>query len=195
VSQAQRRDIADGGILLYDPGFLSREEADSLFDTLKQRTSWRQHTGPFGQLVPRLLAYHADPGVVYRYSGLVHESVPWPDFLLSVRRRVEGVAGAPFNSLLLNFYRDGSDSIGFHADNEEELGGNPIVPSISLGSTRRFILRHNQTRERLHYDLTHGSLLLMAGTTQHHWQHAVPKSDTPVGERINLTFRNILPAT
>src|SRR5262249_39297207 len=164
------------------------------FADLKAHTTWRQHKGPFGNPIPRLLGYHADPGVVYRYSGLVHQAVLWPDFLLGVRQRVEQVAGAPFNSLLLNYYRDGSDAIGFHADDEEELGLNPVVPSISLGATRRFVLRHNRTRERIHYDLTHGSLLLMAGTTQHHWQHALPRSDQPVGERINLTFRNILPS-
>ena len=88
--------------------------------------------------------------------------------------------------------RDGSDSMGFHADDEPELGRNPIVPSLSLGGTRRFVLRHNQSRRKIEYDLSHGSLLLMAGTLQHFWQHCLPKTAEPVGERINLTFRKIL---
>src|SRR5262249_25374511 len=114
------------------------------------------------------------------------------DYLVPIRRRVEEAAQAPFNSLLLNFYRDGSDSIGWHSDAEPELGLNPIVPSISLGSSRRFILRHKKKKQRLTFDLGHGSLLIMAGTTQHHWLHAVPKTTDAVGQRINLTFRNIL---
>ena len=129
--------------------------------------------------------------MAYTYSGVTHESSPWPDYLLGVRERVEGVAGLPFNSLLLNCYRDGNDSIGFHADDEPELGDDPVVPSVSLGATRRFVLRHNRTRERVTYDLTHGSLLLMGGTTQRHWRHAVPRTRGPVGLRVNLTFRNI----
>ena len=152
-------------------------------------------------------------------DGLVRPAVPAPDRLLRrsgrqlhlFRRHASRVrpgpiissisAGAsrrrpdaPFNSLLLNYYRDGNDSIGYHTDAEPELGVDPIVPSLSLGAARQFVLRHVRTRERLTYDLTHGSLLVMAGTTQHHWRHAVPKTKTPVGKRINLTFRNILSA-
>src|SRR5262249_33301040 len=120
-----------------------------------------------------------------------HPALPWPEYLVDIRRRIEEAAGAPFNSLLLNYYRHGSDSIGYHSDDEKELGHNPIVPSLSLGATRQFILRHTRTKERLTFDLTHGSLLIMAGTTQHHWKHTVPKTKRPVGKRINLTFRNI----
>jgi alkylated DNA repair dioxygenase AlkB len=186
-----QRDIADGGILIYCANFLSAEEADELFALLKGHTPWKRETGSFGRPFPRLTAYHADPGVSYTYSGVTHPSLPWPDYLVEVRRRIEETAGAPLNSLLLNYYRHGDDSIGFHSDDEKELGRNPIVPSLSLGATRQFILRHPETKERLTLDLTHGSLLIMAGTTQHHWQHAVPKTKKPVGERINLTFRNI----
>jgi alkylated DNA repair dioxygenase AlkB len=191
MSAFERHDIADGGVLLYDAHFLSHPEADALFADLKLRSPWKQETASFGTPFPRLTAYHADPGVTYRYSGVAHPAVPWPDYLAPVRRRVEEAAGAPFNSLLLNFYRDGSDSIGYHSDDEAELGDNPIVPSLSLGAVRRFVLRHGRTRERLTFDLGHGSLLIMTGTTQHHWQHAVPKTKQAVGERINLTFRNI----
>jgi alkylated DNA repair dioxygenase AlkB len=188
---AQQRPLADGGSLYYDPDFLAPVQADALLQALRTRTPWRQEKGAFGHAFPRLTAYYADPGVAYRYSGVTHESAPWPDYLLPVRRRVEGVAGAPFNSLLLNCYRDGRDSIGFHADDEPELGPDPVVPSVSLGATRTFVLRHNRTRQRVRYGLTHGSLLIMGGATQRHWRHAVPKTEERVGTRINLTFRNI----
>jgi alkylated DNA repair dioxygenase AlkB len=187
-----QRDIADGGVLIYHAHFLSEQEADELFALLKERTPWKQETGSFGRLFPRLTAYHADPGVSYTYSGVTHPALPWPDYLVDLRRRIEESAKAPFNSLLLNYYRHGDDSIGFHSDDEKELGRNPIVPSLSLGATRQFVLRHVTTKKRLTIDLTHGSLLIMAGSTQHHWQHMVPKTKKPVGERINLTFRNIL---
>jgi alkylated DNA repair dioxygenase AlkB len=191
MQSIQRLDIADGGVLLYHPHFLDQHEADDLFAVLKARTPWKQEIASFGRPFPRLTAYHADPGVSYTYSGVTHPSSPWPDYLLDLRRRIEETAGAPFNSLLLNDYRSGDDSIGYHSDAEPELGPNPIVPSLSLGATRQFVLRHVHTSERLTFDLTHGSLLVMAGTTQHHWRHAVPKTKKPVGERINLTFRNI----
>jgi alkylated DNA repair dioxygenase AlkB len=112
--------------------------------------------------------------------------------LLELKSRVESAAGAEFNSLLLNLYRDGRDSIGMHADDELELGVNPVIGSVSLGNVRRFVLRHKKRGERLSFDLAHGSLIVMAGTSQHHWVHGVPKTVKPVGKRINLTFRTIL---
>jgi alkylated DNA repair dioxygenase AlkB len=188
----QRRDIADGGVLLYHPHFLSPLEADRLFAQLEVLTAWKQETASFGRPFPRLTAYYADPGVAYTYSGVTHPASDWPDHLIDLRQRIQEAALAPFNSLLLNYYRDGNDSIGYHTDAEPELGRDPIVPSLSLGGVRQFVLQHMRTRERITYDLTHGSLLVMAGTTQHHWRHAVPKTKKPVNKRINLTFRNIL---
>jgi alkylated DNA repair dioxygenase AlkB len=192
MQTVQRHEIADGGLLIYYSHFLSEPQADELFDKLKALTPWKQETASFGRPFPRLTSYYADPGVSYTYSGVTHPALAWPEYLIPLRRRIEGAASAPFNSLLLNYYRTGNDSIGYHTDAEPELGINPIVPSVSLGATRQFHLRHMRTKERLTFELTHGSLLLMAGTTQHHWMHAVPKTKTPVGERINLTFRNIL---
>ena len=116
----------------------------------------------------------------------------WTAVLAEVRRKVEAAANAPFNSVLLNFYRDGQDSIGYHSDAEPELGVNPIIASISLGSVRQFILKHVKSGEKLKLDLAHGSLLVMGGTCQHHWVHGLPKTKAAVGPRINLTFRNII---
>jgi alkylated DNA repair dioxygenase AlkB len=192
VPSIQRQEIADGGVLIYHADFLSRQQADDLFAELKALTPWKQEMGSFGRPFPRLTAYHADAGVCYTYSGVTHPASAWPEYLIDLRRRIEEAAEAPFNSLLLNYYRDGNDSIGYHTDAEPELGVNPIVPSVSLGATRQFHLQHMKTKNRLAFDLLHGSLLIMAGATQHHWKHSVPKSKTPVGERINLTFRNIL---
>jgi alkylated DNA repair dioxygenase AlkB len=184
--------LADGGVIVWDSAFLSTPEADALFARLQAEVSWRQEKTRWGHGFPRLTAWYADPGLTYTYSGVTHQALAWTEALTGVRRRVEEAASAPFNSLLLNFYRDGQDSIGFHADDEPELGPNPIVPSISLGATRTFVLRHNATGARRTFDLTHGSLLLMAGTLQHYWKHSLPRVRTPAGPRINLTFRQIL---
>jgi alkylated DNA repair dioxygenase AlkB len=122
---------------------------------------------------------------------VTHEALPWTPALLGVRSRVEDAAGTSLNSLLLNFYRDSQDSIGYHTDAEPELGTNPVIASISLGAVRQFVMKHIETGEKLKYDLAHGSLLIMAGTCQHHWLHGVPKTKAVVRPRINLTFRNI----
>ncbi len=184
--------VADGGILIYYPHFFPTAEADELFECLKRDVAWKQERGRFNRLFPRLTALYADESVVYTYSGVTYPSLVWTPELDPVRRRVEQAAKAPFNSVLLNRYRDGSDSIGFHADDEPELGTDPVVPSISLGSERRFVLRHKKSGARIEYELKHGSLLVMAGTLQHHWHHAIPKTAKPVDERINLTFRNLI---
>jgi alkylated DNA repair dioxygenase AlkB len=189
----ERIEMADGGVVTFDPDFLPRAEADRLFKVLKAEVRWRQEKTRFGHALPRLTAWYADPGLTYSYSGVTHQALEWTAPLDDIRRKVEAAAGAPFNSLLLNYYRGGGDSIGWHADDEPELGRNPVVPSVSLGATRTFVLRHNATGERHTFELTHGSLLLMAGTLQHHYKHAVPRSRNAVGPRINLTFRRILP--
>jgi alkylated DNA repair dioxygenase AlkB len=143
---------------------------------------------------PRLVAWFGDPEASYTYSGLKLVPEPWPARLASLRARVEEQAGAAFNSVLCNLYRDGADSMGLHSDDERELGQNPIIASVSLGETRRFVMRHKKkAAERLDLDLPGGSLLVMAGTTQHHWRHGVPKQRAIEGARINLTFRRIFP--
>lgn len=135
--------------------------------------------------VPRRIAYYgAHP---YRYSGLDHPARPMPDVLEDLRRRAASAAGVPFNSVLCNLYRDGRDSMGYHRDNEPEIDPHCIA-SVSLGATRRFRLRHRGTRETVTVDLADGSLLLMVDC-QDQWEHAIPRTRRPVGERINLTFR------
>ena len=142
--------------------------------------------------VPRLMCWYGDPDASYTYSGVKHDPLPWTETLNSVRRHVEQICRHPFNSVLANLYRDGRDSMGWHADNEKELGINPVIASFSLGDERLFRLSHNKTKEKLDIVLGHGDLLIMAGALQHHWRHSVPKTKQPKMRRINLTFRQII---
>ena len=187
-----KTELTDGGSVLYIPDFFKTTIADKLFQILQKKTPWKQEKTFYGNMFPRLTAYYSDNGVTYAYSGVSHDSMPWPWYLEEVKKRVENKVGKPFNSLLLNYYRNGKDSIGWHSDNEKELGKNPTVPSISFGAERTFQIRHIKSHEKKEYLLKHGSLLIMNGTMQHHWQHCVPKTTKAVGERINLTFRNII---
>jgi len=186
------------GELRYWPQAFSGDEARALRDALSRSIDWSQEEIViFGQRrrVPRLVAWHGDPDASYTYSGTAHEPQAWTPELSVIRARVEQLCGRSFNSVLLNRYRDGRDGMGWHADDEPELGRNPVIASVSFGATRRFRLRHRRNRiEPITLPLTDGSLLLMAGETQHHWVHAVPKTATEVGERINLTFRQVRPA-
>lgn len=188
---AEWTEIRDGGRLLYDPGFCTPEEADALFAWLRTEVPWKQEKVR-GVPLPRLNAWFADDGLKYAYSGVSHTGTGWLPELVEVKREVEAVASTTFNSLLLNFYRDGKDSIGFHTDAEPELGENPAVATVSFGAVREFVLKHKKTKETLKYRLGHGSLMVMGGTSQHHWLHALPKTEDEVGERISLTFRRIV---
>ena len=179
----------------YWPHALDAERADALLSSLRAGIEWHQeHVVIFGQrrLVPRLVAWHGDPDARYTYSGTAHEPSAWTDELRELREVAEALTGHRYNSVLLNLYRDGRDGMGWHADDEPELGRNPAIASFSLGATRRFRLRHRRSRQVVELDLDHGSLLSMAGETQHHYVHAVPKTARTVGERINLTFRLVL---
>jgi alkylated DNA repair dioxygenase AlkB len=187
------QDIRDGGRLLYDAAFFPPAEADTWLAWLRDNVPWRQESVQ-GRPLPRLNAWFSDAGLQYSYAGVSHVGSGWTPELAQIKRRVEATARVPFNSLLLNRYRDGRDSIGFHADAEPELGRDPVVATLSFGSERAFVLRHKRTKETITYRLGHGSLLLMGGTSQHHWLHAVPKQESVVGERISLTFRRIVGA-
>ncbi|MEE2803799.1 MAG: alpha-ketoglutarate-dependent dioxygenase AlkB [Pseudomonadota bacterium] len=180
----------------YIPGFLCRDAADELLTFLLETVEWHQPTiRIYGKQVlsPRLAAWYGDHGAVYRYSGLVNCPLPWLMPLLTLRRRLYREWHWNPNAVLLNYYRDGRDSMGWHSDDEAELGRQPAVASISVGATRRFLIRHRRDKNSPVYqlDLEHGSLLFMSGTTQRYWRHSVPKTTTVIGPRINLTFRKI----
>jgi alkylated DNA repair dioxygenase AlkB len=181
----------DGEVFLLERA-ISEHDADRLLDALAGSIAWRQETATImGRRVPipRLTAWHGEAG--YVYSGIAMAPAAWTPPLLELKRCAEANAGQAFNSVLLNLYRDGRDSVSWHADNEPGLGCNPVIASLSLGATRRFQLKHRHSGERVAIDLRHGSCLVMAGATQHHWLHQVPKSARPVGPRINLTFRSM----
>ena len=183
--------------LLFDPNFLPESEASTLRAQLTAEVAWEQRAiRMFGRELPqpRLTAWYGDPAARYTYSGLTWEPRPWTSALLDLRQRVAAATGGRFNSVLLNYYRDGRDSMGWHADDEPELGPSPVIASLSLGATRRFRLRPigpkaGALAQPLGLDLPNGSLLLMRGPTQHCWQHALPKTARPTGPRLNLTFR------
>ena len=183
--------ILDGGLIGLAEQFLGRAEADALLSRLIESVAWEQHQF-FGRPVPRLTAFYADAGLSYAYSGLIHRGSGWPGELAELRDMISEASGEQFNSLLVNRYRDGSDSMGAHADDEKELGENPVVATLSLGSARRFVMTHRATKTKLEYLLGHGSLLVMAGATQTHWLHAIPKTKAVVGERVSLTWRRIM---
>jgi DNA-N1-methyladenine dioxygenase (EC 1.14.11.-) len=180
--------------LHYYPQFLDSEEAWLLLRRLQQQVEWRQdRVRLFGREhpIPRLQAFYSDPGIHYTYSRLRLAGQAWLPVLLPLKQRLESLCQQRFNALLLNFYRDGQDAMGWHADDEPELGPDPLIASVSLGAERRFRLRHNRRRDSHTLVLAHGSLLLMGGPTQHHWQHCLPRSRRCCEPRINLTFRLI----
>ena len=181
-------ELADGGILLVQDSFLQKELADEYFIALRDECAWEQKPGIFGHMQPRLIASYGTTGVVYRYSGSTNVALPWTSTLLKIKQKIEAVQGE-YNFCLANRYRDGADSMGWHADDEPEMGD--TIGSLSLGATRKFRIRHNTTRETKTFHVGHGTLIIMAGTMQQFWQHEVPKTKLPVGERINLTFRMI----
>ncbi|MGQ0802139.1 MAG: alpha-ketoglutarate-dependent dioxygenase AlkB family protein [Pseudomarimonas sp.] len=181
--------------LCFDPEFLAFDAASTAFDELDAEIRWEQHhVRLFGRDVPapRMSCWIGDSDASYTYSRIRFEPRPWPSSVLRVKQLVEATVSARFNSVLANRYRNGADGMGWHADDEPELGPQPIIASLSLGSSRRFLLRNrNLPRNRLALLLTHGSLLVMRGDTQTHYQHAVPRTAKPCGARINLTFRQI----
>ena len=182
-------ELSDGGILHYHEYFLPSDLADGYFAEMRDHCAWEQKPGIFGYMQPRLIASYGDEGISYRYSGVVNVALPWTSTLLEIKKKIEGVQGA-YNYCLLNRYRSGSDSMGWHADDEPEMGN--VIGSLSLGTTRKFRIRHNVTRETRTFLVGHGTLIIMAGTMQQFWQHEVPKTKMNIGERINLTFRRII---
>jgi alkylated DNA repair dioxygenase AlkB len=183
--------------LHYRPQFFPKPTADRLLQELMEKIEWTQNKIRFygkESLVPRLEAWYGDPGKSYAYSGIQMNPKPWTKELVEIKEAIEKEASVPFNSVLINYYRDGKDRVAWHSDDEKELGQNPIIGSVSLGAERKFKLRHKKYKEnglKTEIMLQHGSFLLMKGPTQHHWMHEIPRTAKPIGPRINLTFRII----
>lgn len=181
--------------LLYFPTFFNKTESDKLFQLLLDTIQWKQDKiMMYGKELPlpRLSAWYGENTKPYTYSGITLQPLPWTDELLFIKEKIEAVAQVKFSSVLLNRYRDGQDYVGWHADDEKELGKNPVIGSVNFGATRRFQLRRNDDhKEKFEVELKHGTYLVMQGTTQHFWQHQVPKTAAKIGERVNLTFRVI----
>jgi alkylated DNA repair dioxygenase AlkB len=194
MNAGERLALADAELEWF-PGFLDPASAAEWFARVRDAIAWETHRIRIAGREydsPRLSCWIGDPGTEYTYSRVRFEPRPWPAELATLRERVAAAAGERFNSALANRYRDGRDGMGWHADAEPELGPAPVIASLSLGAERRFVLRHRRLPLTRSIELGGGSLLVMRGTTQQHWLHALPKTRRPIGERINLTFRRIL---
>lgn len=190
----QKINISNGW-LVWDPDFLTSDESDSLMEYFLNNLNWQGgEIKLFGKKheIPRRQVMFADDGFHYSYSGKQLKINPWDLKVYSIKKRIEDEFGVEFNACLANLYRDGQDSNGWHADNEKELGENPIIASVSFGITRKFQLKHITSNERKTIELSHGSLLIMGGEMQHHWKHQVPKTKKVNQARVNLTFRKIV---
>ena len=169
---------------------------DLMLQKLMDQTIWRQESVQiYGKVhaQPRLVAWYGDPGMHYRYSGISLTPLPWTELLFEIKRRIEDCTDETFNSVFLNLYRDHNDSMGFHSDDERELGLEPVIASVTLGATRTFVMKHKkdpdiQTQK---IALEAGTVLLMKGQTQLNWKHGIMKQTQPCGPRVNLTFRTI----
>lgn len=189
-----RTDLGEDAFVDYDPAWVSAEEGRGLHRTLIDAFDWEQRPiSVFGKAVmqPRLIAWMGE--LPYRYSGQVLEVRPIEGPVAELTARVSALVGVEFNHVLLNRYRNGMDNMGMHADDEPELGPEPVIAALSLGVSRKFALRHKRRKGRkLDLTLHHGSLLVMGGTIQHKWRHGVPKQRSVAEERINVTFRRLL---
>ena len=183
----------DATVHFYE-SFYSAEEAKTLFAQLREEVQWQQQTlKMFGKeiKVPRLVAWYGDGDKSYTYSGMTLQPHVWSPLLQQIKNKIEQTTQTSFNSVLLNLYRDETDSVGWHSDDEPELGDDPIIASLSLGAEREFQFKHYSTDERHKIILTSGSLLLMRKGSQVHYKHRIPKTKKPLSKRINLTFRTI----
>ena len=190
-----RQIISQDGYAFLIEGFIPTDIAEDYYQFLLRELPWQEeHYTIYGKRVtaPRLVAWFGDPQAAYSYSGISHTPLPWLPLLAQLKTQIEQQSHQSFNSVLCNLYRDGQDSMGWHADKEPELGKNPYIASLSFGEARVFKLRHNKTKQTIDVVLENGALLLMGGELQHHWRHAVPKTAKVKTPRINLTFRKIL---
>lgn len=187
--------LGDGSSALYWSDAVAVADADRLLDALVVETDWRhEEVTVIGRRVmqPRLTSWQGDPGAHYTYSGLALQPQPWGAAVTEVRNVAEAFAVTSFDSVLLNHYRGGRDSMGWHADDEKALGVEPVIASVSFGGLRRFVLRRRDDPSvRVEVEPAHGSVIVMSGRTQHDWLHSVPRTARAVEPRINLTFRRL----
>jgi alkylated DNA repair dioxygenase AlkB len=190
------RSVCDGEVLYYR-AFLHTGEADCAYGDLLQNVRWNQEFIQFygkRHPIPRLTAWYGDHGARYTYSKIGNDPLPWSQTLLGLKHSIEDFTKQRFNSVLLNLYRTGADSVSWHADDEPELGPTPFIASLSLGTPRPFELRRADDQKKIErVTLEHGSLLVMFGASQQLWRHRIAKTSRPIGARINLTFRYIHP--
>ncbi len=182
------------GEYIYIPDFFDFEKAKAYLNAFKENITWKQESmNMYGKqvLFPRLTSWYGESDKPYTFSGITLQPHPWTKELKEIKSAIEPLCEVVFNSVLLNMYRDGNDSISWHTDAEKELGKNPLIASVNFGAERKFQIRHNETQEIHDINLKHGSLLIMKGELQHYWKHQVPKQKKITQERINLTFRVI----
>lgn len=186
--------IDQDGELYLEQHYLPPIQANTLHQELLDELIWHEETMRiYGKSIrsPRRVCWYGDLNAVYTYSGIRHTPLPWPKSLLALRNKVQQFTGKSLNAVLGNHYRDGNDSMGWHADKEKELGSTPFIASLSLGDSRVFKIRHNKTKETVSVELNSGSLLLMCGKLQKNWRHSVPKTKRHKHARINLSFRYV----
>lgn len=187
--------LLDGGDLTLFAQAFASDEADHYFTTLHEQLQWTQEKiAMYGKThnVPRLSAWYGDNNIPYTYSNITAYGLPWTPALAEIKTRVEQLAAAQFNSVLANLYRDGGDGVSWHADDERELGSQPVIASVSFGFEREFQFKHKRNKnQRAKLLLPHGSVLVMRGDTQRNWLHQIAKSKRAMEARINLTFRNV----
>ncbi|TRX55787.1 alpha-ketoglutarate-dependent dioxygenase AlkB family protein [Thalassomonas sp. M1454] len=194
LSQKLSAEYFCSGDLIYIANFYQAAQSEQLCQALEVELVWRQETiRLFGKsvLIPRVQAWYGDKDAHYQYSGLSLTPLPWTATLMQIKTDVEQQISTTFNSVLANLYRNGQDSMGWHSDNEKQLGEQPIIASVSLGQERKFSIKHKSSGEKIDLILQSGSLLIMHGNLQQDWQHSIPKTKKIIDKRINLTFRTI----
>lgn len=187
-----KNNLPFNGELYLVNNFYPENEAQIIFNELLHTLNWQQEQlFIYGRRVkvPRLMCWFGDKNTHYQYSGVNHQPQPWTKTLLLIKQKIESFHSCSFNSVMANLYRNGADSMGCHADDEKELGENPLIASLSLGEQRLIKFRHSKSKDVVDLILNHGDLLIMAGEIQHHWKHEIPKTKKTKTERINLTFR------
>lgn len=176
-------------------GYYSTFESKQIFRHFQQEHDWPENRYSYGGrqfVLPRLQTWHADAGIRYSYSNNLLETRDWTPLLLSIRAKIEAFLAAPFNAVLVNYYRDGKDYVGWHADDEAELGEQPLIASLTFGAERCFEFKHKYSSESGSVLLRNGTLLIMSPKFQHQWLHRVPKANDVDTGRINLTFRKVV---